>query len=164
MDRPVAHATYGNAGLPAMFFVAGAALMCIGLTILAIVTIARGDRDGFRVFIAVAAFGSYGVFVYLRSPIGLSLAPGFISIRYPFAEPHWIPVSAVQGVIRHGRLGRTCEITVGNTPGTWTKWLTVELHLNYFTDEATGRDITDEVLLAAIPQLKVDDSFRNRFR
>ena len=163
MERPTPHATYENAGLPAMFFVAGAALIATGLLIGGIVTIARGDREGYRLFIGVAAFGGFAVVHYLRSPVELSLAPGFISIRYPFADPQWIPASSVQGVIRHGKHGRVCELTL-DQPGVMTKWQMVRLELKYFYDKASGQDITDENLLAAIPHLKVDNSFRNRFR
>lgn len=163
MDRPTPHATYENRGLPALFFVAGAALLSTGLLILAIVTLARGHRDGYRLFIPVAMFAAYGAVIYLRSPTELSLAPGFIALRYPFVEPHWIPVSAIQGVIRHGRLGRTCEIKTRGEARTWIERLRVELEMKYFFEKSTGATLTDEALLAALPHLKVDNRFRNRF-
>ncbi|HYI13552.1 MAG TPA: hypothetical protein VEK57_31195 [Thermoanaerobaculia bacterium] len=164
MDAPTPHAVYQNSGFPAGCVVGAiglAALVCLGV---ALVHGFRGNGDAaLQAAIGFALATGWGVFYYRGLPIELSLAPSFVGIRFPFGVTRWIPVSSIEGRLRHGQLGRIFDFRVTAGAALSVGRQLIRIDMAFFSEKSTGGELTDEILLAAIPDLKVDNSSLNRF-
>jgi hypothetical protein len=164
VDAPTPHAVYQNSGFPA-----GCVVGAIGLTALVSLGIAlvngfqgNGDRALQGAVVCVLSAG-WAVFYYRGFPIELSLAPSFIGIRFPFGSTRWIPVSGIEGRLRHGQLGRIFDFRVNGDAAPAVGRQLIRIDMAFFSEKSTGGELTDEILLAAIPQLKINNSSLHRF-